>query len=138
MERIYDWGFEKFEIIAMLLHYIFWRGLSNNELQGPRWRQKTIANYKITSGYDSRNKWVSSFFLKTNSNEADVGGESTPVTLITKSDHIWPNRRYPVPNRGHIVEYLLKMLSEKSDLVHISNADLVRPFWACIFSDADI
>jgi len=36
------------------------------------------------------------------------------------------------------VKYLLKTLSERSDLVQVSNADLVRPFWACIFSDADI
>jgi len=51
---------------------------------------------------------------------------------------IGPNRRYPVPNRGHIVKYLLRTLSERSDLVQISNADFVRPFWAFLFFDADI
>ena len=51
---------------------------------------------------------------------------------------IGPNRKYPVPNRGHIVKYLLKTLSERSDLVQISNANLVQTFWACIFSDGDI
>ena len=28
---------------------------------------------------------------------------SAAVTLITKSDQIGPNRRYPVPNRGHFL-----------------------------------
>jgi len=31
-----------------------------------------MAKYRITSGYDSRKKWVFSFFLKTDSDEADV------------------------------------------------------------------
>jgi len=38
------------------------------------------------------------------------------VTLITKSNQIGPNQRYPVPNQGHIVKYLLWTKSYTSAL----------------------
>ena len=56
------------------------------------------------------------------------------VTLITKSDQIGVNRtKSEIPSTKSGPCCKVKTLSERSDLVQISNADLVRPFWACIF-----